>query len=94
MRNINTTILPAFQKQIKFIVIPDSLFFKTQKSSHSKSDFQSCCCPVCEANIFTYEALPKLWFFWKSLYLLKVKSGIFNRESVIFLCGNLHMVAS
>ena len=36
------------------------------------------------------EALPKLGYFWKSLYLLKVKSGIFNRESVIFLCGNLH----
>ena len=73
MRDINTTILPAFQKQIKFIVIPDSLFFKTQKSSHSKSDFQSCCCPVCEANIFTYHCQYEKYHYNRRITIIRIR---------------------
>ena len=73
MRDINTTILPAFHKQIKLIVISDVLYGKTQKASHCKSDFQSCCCPVCEANLFTYHCQYEKYHYNRRIRIIRIR---------------------
>lgn len=72
MRDIKTNILPAFKIKTELIIIPDPNYNKTQKASHSKSDFKFCICPVCEQNIFTYHCQYEKYHYNRRIRIIRV----------------------
>lgn len=73
MRDFITTILPAFQKHNKFILIPEVIYDKLLKATHSKKDFKDCTCPVCSGSLFTYHCKYQKYYYSELIVIFRVE---------------------